>query len=293
MEGNHQPVFSHVEPIFPVRDIPETIRYWQEVLGFTHQWTWGDPPGVGGVSWQKAFVQFMRDPVLADASKGNAIWIRLRHVEELYVFHQRRRAEVVAPLEVHAYGMAQYTVREINGYYVHFAGDPMERSEGREANGGAGRSGRLVQSDGLGQSDGRPGAFSFRVVERKPAVTEYMQVQGSLGGVTEGSEVVANIISTAAFGVVAEDVVSGEVIGHAFLLTDHAGFYYVKNVMVRGDRQGRGVGSALMRTLMQWLEKNVSMPSLVGLFAREALEPFYQQFGFLPSFGMVKEIVPG
>jgi hypothetical protein len=32
------------------------------------------------------------------------------------------------------------------------------------------------------------------------------------------------------------------------------------------------------------------MPSLVGLFARESLEPFYQQFGFLPAFGMVKEI---
>jgi GNAT superfamily N-acetyltransferase len=105
--------------------------------------------------------------------------------------------------------------------------------------------------------------------------------------------VIANIISTAAFGVVAEDAASGEVIGFAFLLSDHAGFYYVKNVMVRHDRQGRGIGSALMSTLMRWLEKNVNMPSLVGLFARESLEPFYQQFGFLPAFGMVKEIGEG
>ena len=280
MEGNHPPVFSHVEPIFPVRDIPETIRYWQEALGFTHQWTWGNPPGVGGVSWQKAFVQFMRHPVLAEASKGNAIWIRLRHVEDLYAFHRDRNAEIVAPLEVHGYGMVQYTVRELNGYYVHFAGNPMGR---RDDGGGHKR----AASDDRGSND------AMKIVERKPTVMEYSQVQGSLGGQAERPEVIANIISTAAFGVVAEDAVSGEVTGFAFLLSDHAGFYYVKNVMVRHDRQGRGIGSALMSTLMQWLEKNVNMPSLVGLFARESLEPFYQQFGFLPAFGMVKEIGEG
>ncbi|MBN9381558.1 MAG: GNAT family N-acetyltransferase [Chitinophagaceae bacterium] len=266
-----EPIFSHVEPIFPVRDIPETIRYWQETLGFTHQWTWGDPPSVGGVAWQKAFVQFMRHPVLAEASKGNAIWIRLRHVEDLYIFHQSRNAEIVAPLEVHEYGMAQYTVRELNGYYVHFAGNPAGRGEGTRDGGHE----RVI------------------IVARKPTVMEYSQVQGALGGQTERPEIAANIISTAAFGVVAEDAVSGEVVGCAFLLTDHAGFYYVKNVMVRTDRQGSGIGSALMRALMEWLERNVTMPSLVGLFARESLEPFYQQFGFLPSFGMVKEIGEG
>ena len=144
MEGNRQPVFSHVEPIFAVRDIPETIRYWQEVLGFPNKWTWGDPPGVGGVSWQKAFVQFHRAPALADASKGNAIWVRLRYVEDLYAFHQSKHAEIVAPLEVHAYGMAQYSVREINGYYVHFAGNPMERG-GRRGTGGDTFSFRIVE----------------------------------------------------------------------------------------------------------------------------------------------------
>ena len=64
-----------------------------------------------GVSWQKAFVQFLRHPDLAAVSKGNAIWIRLRHIEELYALHQRNKAEIVAPLELQAYGMVQYSVR--------------------------------------------------------------------------------------------------------------------------------------------------------------------------------------
>jgi GNAT superfamily N-acetyltransferase len=269
MENAAQPVFSHVEPIFPVRDIPETIRYWQEVLGFTNKWTWGDPPEVGGVSWQKAFVQFLRAPALAGASKGNAIWIRLHHVEELYAFHQKNHAEIVAPLEVHPYGMAQYSVREINGYYVHFAGNPVVRSARRPGEGEAG---------------------SIRIVERKPTVEEYCQVQRSLGGVPEDAGLVENIISTASVSVVAEDEASGDVVGCAFVLSDRAGFYYVKNVMVRPDWQRKGVGTAMMKRLMQWLEAHVTSPSLVGLFAREGLEPFYQQFGFLQSFGMVREM---
>ena len=62
--------------------------------------------------------------------------------------------------------------------------------------------------------------------------------------------------------------------------------------MVRRDWHGRGVGTALMKELMQRLESSITVPTLVGLFARESLEPFYQQFGFLSSFGMVKEIAP-
>jgi GNAT superfamily N-acetyltransferase len=272
MEKIAQPVFSHVEPIFPVRDIPETIRYWQEVLGFPDKWIWGDPPTNGGVSWQKAFVQFLRDPELAAASKRNAIWIRLHHVEALYAFHQKNHAEIVAPLEVHPYGMAQYSVREINGYYVHFAGNPV--------------------ADGIGRPGEESGA-SIRIVERKPTVTEYSQVQRSFGGTPEDVRLVENIISTATVGVVAEDAASGDIIGCAFVLSDGAGFYYVKNVMVRPAWQRMGVGTAMVEGLMQWLEQHVTTPSLVGLFARESLEPFYQQFGFLQSFGMVKEIGAG
>jgi GNAT superfamily N-acetyltransferase len=274
MDTAPQPVFSHVEPVFPVRDIPSTIRYWKETLGFPQHWVWGDPPSNGGVSWQKAFVQFLRHPALAETSKGNSIWIRLHHVEALYAFHQASGAEIVAPLELHAYGMVQYSVKEINGYYVHFAGNPVERDGSAK--------GRV--------GDRAVGDYFMRIVERKPSVEEYSRLQESLWGQKESVEVVARILSTATYGVVAEDVTGGDMVGCAFVLSDLAGFYYVKNVMVHPEWQGRSVGTALMKTLMRWVESYASSPSLVGLFARESLEPFYQRFGFLSSFGMVKEI---
>ena len=125
----HQPVFSHVEPVIAVKDIMETVAYWQDVLGFPAKWTWGDPPNHAGVSWQNIFIQFSLNPELAAVSKGHSIWIRLQHPESLYQFHQQKNADIVAPLENQPWGMAQYTVREINGYYVHFAGPIAEREK--------------------------------------------------------------------------------------------------------------------------------------------------------------------
>ena len=46
-EEKLQPIFSHVEPVLAVKDVLETIVYWQDVLGFPAKWTWGEPPTLG------------------------------------------------------------------------------------------------------------------------------------------------------------------------------------------------------------------------------------------------------
>jgi len=97
-------------------------------------------------------------------------------------------------------------------------------------------------------------------------------------------------LAAAVFGVVAEDTVKGEVIGCALLLGDHATFYYVKDVMVHPDWQGKRVGTALMQELTNWLEKNAVSNALVALISGETLEPFYQPFGFAKAFSMIRYI---
>jgi GNAT superfamily N-acetyltransferase/uncharacterized glyoxalase superfamily protein PhnB len=288
-EKGLRPIFSHVEPVLAVRDIRETITYWQDVLGFPTKWTWGDPPSHGGVSWQKVFIQFSRNPVLAAAPAGNAIWIRLQHIEALYSIHQKNNAEIVAPLEMQSYGMAQYTLRDNNGYFVHFAGHIADREK----------------------SAVKP-PEAIQIIERKPTVQEFRHLQSATGedtsATTEATPAVADASSTAdwassandaileavlaaaVYAVVAEDTASGEVIGCALLPGDHATFYYVKDIMVHPNWQGKRVGTALMQALIHWLERNGADNALVGLFAQETLEPFYQQFGFAQAFAMLRYI---
>jgi GNAT superfamily N-acetyltransferase len=263
-----QPIFSHVEPVLAVQDILETTSYWQNVLGFPSKWTWGDPPNHGGVSWQKVFIQFSLNPKLATVSQGNSIWIRLQHLETLYNFHKQRNAEIIAPLENKPWGMAQYTLREINGYFLHFAAPITDREKSVST---------FPQT--------------IRIVGRKPSIKEYRNVASAVGWSPSANDaVIGAILSAAVFAVVAEDAVTSEIAGCALLLGDHASFYYVKDVMVHPDWQGKRVGTAMMQALTYWLEKNGANNALVGLIARETLEPFYQQFGFAPAFSMLRYI---
>jgi len=264
-----QPFLSHAEPVLAVKDVSETVLYWHHVLGFADKWTWGKPPNHGGVSWHGVYIQFSQNPELASVSKGNAIFIRVRHLETLYHFHQNKNVDIVEPLENKPWGMAGYKVREINGYFLIFAG-------------------ALV-------SDREQSTLEFpqaiRIVARTPSAKEYLNLVSAVGWRKYTNDaMVEKVLSAPVFAVVAEDSVHNEVVGCALLLSDHVSFYYVKDVMIHPDWQNKRVGSALMKELTCWLDSNVHDNAFIGLFTPENLAPFYQQFGFTPAFGMVRQI---
>jgi len=263
MENTPQPIFSHAEPVLAVEDVEATIDYWQTVLGFPGKWTWGEPPTMGSVSWQKIFIQFIKNPALAASSKGNNIWIRLRRIEQLYAIHQKNKADIVDPLELKPYGLAQYTVREMNGYYLHFAGnlEPREKSE-------------QTMPPGI------------EIIDRPPTAAEYAAFSGI--PVTGDDIMVQKRLAAAVFGVIARQASTGMLIGFALLTGDNASYYYVKDVMLHPQWQGKRLGTAMMQRIDEWLQKNGAQGAMVSLIARETLEPFYQQFGFSQSFAMIK-----
>ncbi len=268
-EGESRPILSHVEPVLAVKDVSETVLYWHNVLGFPDKWTWGDPVNHGGVSWHGVYIQFSQNPKLAFVSKENSIFIRVRELENLYHFHQKKNAEIVEPLDNKPWGMAGYTVREINGYFIIFAGAPVSERE---------KSTSTIPQ-------------TVRIIARAPNTREYLNLVAAVGwGKSTDTSMVEKILAAPLFAVVAEDAMSNEIIGCALLLSDLARFFYVKDVMVHPAWQGKRVGSAMMQKLTQWLDKNAPDNAFIVLITPENLAPFYQQFGFTPAFGMVRRI---
>ena len=258
---------SHVEPILAVSDIAETIEYWHTILGFPNKWTWGEPPNYGGVNWNSTSIQFSLNPDLATASKGNAIFIRVKKLEELYRYHQQKNAVIVEALENKPWGMAGYTVKEINGYYIIFAG-PMIREK------------KQIDSEL---------SSPVKIISRIPTVEEYQYLASSVGWhLYNNTATVEKLLKAPIFGLVAED--ANKVIGCVLLLSDHASFYYVKDLIVHPDWQGKQVGTALMKELSGWLQSNAANNALVALITGENLSSFYQHFGFAPALGMVNYI---
>lgn len=261
------PVFSHVEPILPVADVTATIHYYLDVLAFPNQWTWGDPPVHGGVSWHGAHMQFHSDPERAKASAGNAIWIRVKYIDQLYKTHTDRKAEIVDTLTTRPWGMDEYQVKDLNGYNIIFSGHSAERKKSVDF------------------------PENVVIVERKPTREEFLALEHSVGWTdTLNMSRLTEHLAAPVFGVVAVDTITNEAIGCALVISDNASFYYIKDVMVKKEWQGKRVGTALMKAVSDWLDKNGLKKSLVGLYTGENLEPFYSQFGLTKAFGMIRRI---
>jgi len=257
---------SHAEPVLAVTNVIETVEYWHDVLGFPNKWTWGEPPNHGGVTWQGVFIQFSQYPKLALVSQGNSIFIRTKNLENFYQFHKNKNAEIVEPLENKPWGMAGYTLRDINGYYVVFAGAPISNKP---------------------KSAPTPG--TVKIIPRVPTPKEYLSLISAVGwDKNYNHSLTDKILAAPVYGVVAEH--ANQVIGCALLLSDEASFYYVKDVMVHPDWQCKHVGSMLMKKLTAWLDAHAPENAYVGLFTGENLSPFYKQFDFVPVFGMHRRV---
>jgi GNAT superfamily N-acetyltransferase len=269
VSNSNSPALSHAEPVLAVKDIAATVNYWHEIIGFPEKWMYGNPPNHGGVSWQgAAFIQFGLNPKLAEVSEGHSVWIRAHDIAKLYAFHQERKASIVSPLENKPWGFSEYTLKDINGYSIHFSSPALQDIHSKE---------------------GMPS--SIRIIARKPTPIEMQNLMNAVGWTSPQDESAEFQLMPAIHGVIAQDTLTNETIGCALIMGDRVSFYYIKNVIVHPDWQRKRVGTALMNAINQWIEANAPDQSTVGMFTGDHLASFYKQFGFIQACGMYKQII--
>lgn len=79
----------------------------------------------------------------------------------------------------------------------------------------------------------------------------------------------------------------GECVGMGRLVGDGAIFFHIVDLVVRPDRQGRGVGRGLLLGLLGWARHAIApgCRGCVSLIAAEGKEGFYQRQGFEILYG--------
>ena len=88
-------------------------------------------------------------------------------------------------------------------------------------------------------------------------------------------------------------VVEGEVVGMGRLVGDGVMYWYLQEIIVLPEYQGKGIGKAIVNHLIEHIRKmSISGTGVeVGLTAVKGKEPFYEKFGFsCGSSGMKKWI---
>jgi GNAT superfamily N-acetyltransferase len=252
------------EAIFAVSSVPDTVRFYREVLGFTGEWLWGTPPTFGGLSWGKAQIMLCRQPDLARLIEGHQHSFFCDDVNALHDRHRTADAPIISPIEDKPWGLREYTVRDLNGYYLRFGGPidfqrpPTARSSLPEY---------------------------IAIEERLPTADEYGTLMDSVGW-NRNAGVIPTVLANSLYGVVAMDrrqIPGKQIAGSIRVIGDGAKFFYLQDVVVIPSLQNQHIGATMMETTVAWLRRNAPKGATAYLFTGK--QAFYERFGFSPDHG--------
>ena len=118
---------ERLTPLLLVSDIPAAIDFYTNKLGFTHGFTWGEPPEMAGMNLSDVSVHLCKGESL-----GNYVYFVVGDADELLAFHEANGVEVVVPIEDRPYESRDYRVRDpwgnflSFGHYIQHVGPPLK-----------------------------------------------------------------------------------------------------------------------------------------------------------------------
>ena len=102
-----------------VIDIPAAVEFYTRKLGFQHPFTSGDPPTFAGVNLGNVQI-FLQKGTPTPSSETNAVFFVVGDADQLYEFHRANGVEIAQAIGDRPYGIRDYIVRDLYGYYLGF-----------------------------------------------------------------------------------------------------------------------------------------------------------------------------
>ena len=244
--------FARVVPQLPVTNVPETQRFYRDVLGFKIDWTWGEN-NYGSVSRDQTVLYLIAaEPPIHPLT----CIVNVAAVDPLCQQWRSSGATILAEPEDQPWGVREFTVQDNNGHRF-----------------------RISQPSSLSLHQPRPGAEGVAYIERLPTIEEYRQLSDAVGWTSfTNLEAVAKSLPLSLFSIVAEK--DGELIGTTRVSGDGALYFYIMDVAVMPAMQGRGIGTALMNAAIEYITRTGADHALTYLFTAARRGSFYQRFGF-------------
>lgn len=116
------------------------------------------------------------------------------------------------------------------------------------------------------------------LVFRAPTPAEYARLRAAVGWDAVDADAVAIGLRRTPFAVCLED--RGRVIGCGRVIGDGGIDFYIQDVIVVPEFQGRGYGAQIMDAVMGYLERVARPGTFIGLMAAKGAAGFYLRYGF-------------
>jgi GNAT superfamily N-acetyltransferase len=119
---------------------------------------------------------------------------------------------------------------------------------------------------------------AFEILDRAPTVDEFRRLRGSADVGEMSEEGLAAGLASALYSCVV--VHDGDVVACGRVIGDGGMYFYVQDVIVLPEYNGRGLGVKVMDALVGYLERVARPGAFVGLMDPEKSEGFYERYGF-------------
>jgi len=118
----------------------------------------------------------------------------------------------------------------------------------------------------------------IRVSEARISPGDFNRLRKSVGWEEHDAKDIELSLRNTLFLAVAKE--GSKTVGMARVIGDEGMYYYIQDVIVLPDYQGKGVGKAMMEKVMDYLERNRKKGVFIGLMAAKGKEGFYRKLGF-------------
>ena len=141
--------------------------------------------------------------------------------------------------------------------------------------------------------------MTFQLIDNGLKAEDYIYLRSEVGFMKTPLDQTEQSLKNGLFSVVAE--CDGKNVGMGRLVGDGVMYWYIQDVAVLPEYQGKGIGKAIVQKLMQYVEEN-SIPgtyTTIGLMAAKGKDTFYEKLGFISrpndtcGAGMMKRFLVG
>jgi ankyrin repeat protein len=119
--------FEAVVPILNVRNVPASIDYFVQKLGFVKEWDWGSPPDFACVFRDQVRIFLCQG---AQGAPGTWMSIFVHDVDALYEDYRRRGAKIRQPPTNFPWGTREMNVEDLDGHRFRLGSDATGPGDG-------------------------------------------------------------------------------------------------------------------------------------------------------------------
>lgn len=102
-----------------VPDIVAAVEFYTKKLGFYLAFTSGEPPTFAGVNLGKVQI-FLAEGTPTPSAETGSVYFLVGDADQLYEFHRANGVEIAQEIGDRPYGIRNYVVRDLYGYYLVF-----------------------------------------------------------------------------------------------------------------------------------------------------------------------------